>query len=227
MKIKGKLIVIEGVDGTGKETQTKLLENALCSEGLRVGRLSFPRYGTTACGPVEMYLHGDFGKKAEDVSPYAASVMYAVDRFASFKTEWETLYNNGGLLLCDRYTTSSAIFQGEKLPGEQRREYLSWLYDFEYRKMGIPAPDAVFYLNLQPEISARMLKERTGKDGVQHDIHETDFAYLRACHEVALDIAKQSGWILIAAGNENGEMRTREEVHLDILTAVHNFLKLG
>lgn len=222
--MKGKLIVIEGTDGAGKETQTNMLSKALCDEGVNLKELHFPCYGTTACGPVEMYLRGDFGKKAEDVNPYTASTMYAIDRFASMKTDWGKFYEDGGLLLSDRYTTSNVVLQGGKLQEPQKTEYLTWLYDLEYNKMGLPVPDMVFYINMPPEVTHKRLTIRSGKDGVQHDIHETDIAYLASCNNSALELARKSGWIIIQAATADGEVRTREDIHAEILGIVHQFL---
>ena len=213
---KGTLVVIEGTDGSGKETQAKLLCRSLERLCLPVHFLSFPCYGTPACAPVEMYLGGKFGKKPEDVSPYAASVMYAIDRYASFKTRWAAAYEKGEIFVADRYTTSNAVHQAAKLPPEDRAAYLEWLYDIEYNKIGIPAPDLVIYLDLPPEASGKMLHDRSGKPGVQHDIHETNAEFLRRSRENALGIVQSSGWKVVAAGNKNGPY-TKETVHAKIL----------
>lgn len=213
---KGTLIVIEGTDGSGKETQARLLCQALEKKGLSVNFLSFPCYGTPACAPVEMYLGGKFGKKPEDVSPYAASVMYAIDRYASFKTKWAATYEKGEIFVADRYTTSNAVHQAAKLPPEERAAYLKWLYDIEYNKIGIPSPDLVVYLDLTPEASGKMLKERSGKPGVQHDIHETNGEFLRKSRENALGIAWDSGWEVVTAGDKNGPY-TKETIHAKVL----------
>lgn len=213
---KGTLVVIEGTDGSGKETQAKLLCRSLERLCLPVHFLSFPCYGTPACAPVEMYLGGKFGKKPEDVSPYAASVMYAIDRYASFKTRWAAAYEKGEIFVADRYTTSNAVHQAAKLPPEDRTAYLEWLYDIEYNKIGIPSPDLVVYLDLPPEASGMMLRNRSGKPGVRHDIHETNAEFLRKSRENALGIAQSSGWKVVAAGNKNGPY-TKEAVHAKIL----------
>jgi len=225
--MKGKIIVIKGLDGSGKETQTKLLEKALLEEGLSVQGRSFPCYGTPACIPVEMYLSGKFGGNPNDVNPYAASIMYAADHFASFKTDWEPFYSNGGIIIADRYVTSNAIFQGSKISMAERGDYLNWLYNLEYKKMAIPAPDLVFYLGVHPKLSVQLLSARTGKAGVQRDIHEMNLTYLNQCSEAALDIAKQNNWVIIQTEDEAGGLRSREAVHQDILSIVHRLLHLN
>lgn len=159
---------------------------------------------------------GKFGKKPEDVSPYAASVMYAIDRYASFKTKWAATYEKGEIFVADRYTTSNAVHQAAKLPPEERAAYLKWLYDIEYNKIGIPSPDLVVYLDLTPEASGKMLKERSGKPGVQHDIHETNGEFLRKSRENALGIARDSGWEVVTAGDKNGPY-TKETIHAKVL----------
>lgn len=220
---KGTLVVIEGTDGSGKETQAKLLCQTLERKCFPVNFLSFPCYGTPACAPVEMYLGGKFGKKPEDVSPYAASVMYAIDRYASFKTKWAAAYARGEIFVADRYTTSNAVHQAAKLPLDERASFLEWLYDIEYKKISIPAPDLVVYLDLPPEASGKMLKDRSGKPGVQHDIHETNSEFLRKSRENALGIAKDSGWEIVAAGDKNGPY-TKGTVHAKVLKLVKPLL---
>ena len=170
----GKLIVLEGLDGSGKATQSRLLTAALEREGRRVRRISFPDYESNASWPVRMYLGGEFGPKPEDVNAYAASVLYAVDRFASYRKDWGEFYRDGGILIADRYTTSNAVHQCSKLPREEWDGYLDWLFDLEYRKIGIPAPDAVFYLEVDPAVSQRLLSGRYQGDEGKKDIHERD-----------------------------------------------------
>lgn len=222
---KGTLIVIEGTDGSGKETQAKLLTKSLERRGLEVTLLSFPCYGTPACAPTEMYLRGEFGKNPGDVSPYAASVTYAIDRYASFKTRWENTYNKGGIFIADRYTTSNAVHQASKLPPEERKAFLDWLYDIEYVKMGIPVPDLVIYLDIPPEGTLKALSARSGKPGVQHDIHETNGEFLTKSRENALEIARHSGWLVVKAGDENGFF-TRKTIHAKIMKHVNPILEL-
>ena len=213
---KGKLIVLEGTDGSGKETQTRLICESLEKKGCKLQRLIFPCYGTPAAVPLEMYLRGEFGKHPGDVGPYAASMFYATDRFASYKTGWGKFYEDGGLVISDRYTTSNAIHQGCKLPDGKRQDYLEWLYDFEYQKIGLPTPDLVIYLDVPTEISVKIAAERAGKAGVQHDIHETDVGYQTGCRIAALDTATRSGWRIVRCA-ERGKLRSIEDIHQEVL----------
>lgn len=157
----GKLIVIEGLDGSGKGTQAALLVKNLEARGLAVRKVSFPDYASDSSALVKMYLSGQFGSDPSDVNAYAASTFYAVDRFASFKRDWGTFYGEGGIVVADRYTTSNAVHQCSKLPREQWDSYLRWLFDFEYRLMGIPAPDAVVYLSVEPAVSQSLMTGAT------------------------------------------------------------------
>ena len=141
---KGRLLVIEGLDGSGKATQAKLLAAHLAESGRRVMEITFPDYESDSSALVKMYLSGQFGDKPDDVNPYAASSFYAVDRYASYKTKWGSFYEAGGIVIADRYTTSNAVHQCSKLPPEQWNDFLRWAFDYEYRLLGLPAPDAVF-----------------------------------------------------------------------------------
>ena len=141
---KGRLLVIEGLDGSGKATQAKLLASHLAESGRKVMEITFPDYESDSSALVKMYLSGQFGDKPDDVNPYAASSFYAVDRYASYKTKWGSFYEAGGIVIADRYTTSNAVHQCSKLPPEQWNDFLRWAFDYEYRLLGLPAPDAVF-----------------------------------------------------------------------------------
>lgn len=215
MSGQGKVIVIEGTDSSGKETQARLLYDRLSKDGLNVKKLSFPRYGNVWATPVEHYLAGDLGKKPGDVNAEAASLMYAIDRLASFKEDWAEFYQSGGILICDRYTTSNALHQTSKLPDDKRIDFLEWLYDLEYNKMELPRPNLIFFLNVADSVAERALMQRTGKAGVQHDIHETDLEYLRRCRENGRFVAQYDHWVTINC-TENDQFRTREEIHADI-----------
>ncbi|MGN1015109.1 MAG: dTMP kinase [Butyricicoccus sp.] len=214
--MNGKLIVIEGLDGSGKATQAALLRDALQQRGEQVRQVSFPVYDSESSALVRMYLAGAFGQEASDVNAYAASSFYAVDRYASYKTDWGDLYHSGGTVIADRYTTSNAIHQCSKLPQEQWDSYLDWLFSFEYRQMGIPAPDQVLYLRVDPNISQSLMSVRYHGDESRKDIHERDLAYMNRSREAAEYCAKSLGWTVIDCVR-NGTMRSAEEIHREIL----------
>lgn len=203
----GKLIVIEGLDGSGKGTQAELLTERLRQQGEAVRMVSFPDYASDSSALVKMYLSGQFGTDPADVNAYAASTFYAVDRFASFKRDWGKFYADGGIIVADRYTTSNAVHQCSKLPREQWDGFLAWLFDFEYRLLGIPTPDAVIYLNVDPAVSQRLMTGRYRGDESKKDIHEGNLSYLQRSREVAAYCSRKLGWREIACC-ENGEMRS-------------------
>lgn len=211
-----KLIVIEGLDGSGKATQTALLEKALLAQGKRVKKVSFPNYESPASEPVKMYLAGDFGKKPSDVNAYAASTFYGVDRYASWKMDWGQFHEEGGIILADRYTTSNAIHQCAKLPQEEWDNYVSWLEDFEYNKLGIPKPDLVIYLDVDPKVSQELLANRYHDDETKKDIHEKDFLYLQQCRQAAMWCVKKMRWEYLLCSSQD-KMRSVEEISKQVL----------
>ena len=221
--MKGKLIVFEGTDGSGKATQAKLLCQRLEQEGVAYRKIDFPRYGKPSAAMVEEYLQGNLGRNAGDVNAYAASVFYAVDRYASYKQDWGGFYENGGLVVADRYTTSNAVHQASKLPDGEREEYLKWLFDLEYGRMGLPQPDLVVYLDMPTEITERMMRRRESDTGTHADIHEQDTAYLRRCRASAGEVARLCGWTVIhcAAGDAP---RTVEDIHGEVWQRVRELL---
>lgn len=170
--MKSKIIVIEGLDGSGKATQTKILCEKFSALGKKVTKLEFPNYESPAAAPVKMYLDGEFGDKPDDVNAYAASAFYAVDRVASYLQFWKKECDNGGVILSDRYVTSNIIYQMSKLPKEEWNSFIDWLNDFEYEKLGIPKPDLVIYLDVEPEVSQKLMEKRYGGDNSKKDLHE-------------------------------------------------------
>ena len=213
--MSGKLIVFEGTDGSGKATQAKLLCETLAQRGIAYREIDFPRYGNPFAEPANLYLHGALGNRPGDVNAYAASVLYAVDRFASYKEDWGGAYEAGELILANRYTTSNAVHQASKLPAGEREAYLRWLFDLEYHRMGLPAPDLVIYLDLPTELSEAMLRKRQQATGTHADIHEQDEDYLRACRDNARSIARQLGWTVVRC-DRDGTVRPPEDIHREI-----------
>lgn len=218
----GKLIVIEGTDSSGKETQTKRLFEKLEEKGLKVKKISFPNYDSPACEPVKMYLAGAFGEDAMKVNPYPVSTMYAIDRYASFKTDWEKFYNEDGIIVTDRYVTSNMVHQASKIRDlDEKKKYLNWLEDLEYDKMGIPRPDLVIFLNMPTEMAVRLMAERknkiTGEE--KKDIHERDKEYLKESHANACKIANIYNWKEIKC-NDGERIKTIEEIGEEVFSLV-------
>lgn len=220
----GKLIVIEGTDGSGKSTQFRLLSEHLQRDNVLFKHLVFPRYNEESSALIRMYLGGQFGSKPSDVSAYAASAFYAVDRYASYKMDWGQWYEEGGLILSDRYTTSNAVHQASKETGKDRKKYLKWLYEFEYEKLGLPRPDLTIYLDVPTDFTEKMLRGREQATNTQADIHEQDMQYLATCRECGRDAAAFYDWKVIQCVRD-GAMRTIEDIHTEIYAAVKQCLE--
>lgn len=217
--MKGKLIVIEGLDGSGKATQAKLLSKALSTLGYKVREVSFPDYESESSSLVKMYLSGQFGTSPNDVNAYASSSFFAVDRYASYKTDWGKFYENGGVIVADRYTTSNAVHQCSKLPESKWNDFLNWLFEFEYKLLGIPAPDMVIYLQTAPEISQKLMSIRYNGDESKKDIHEVNLSYMIRSRQAAEYCAKYLGWKTIHCVSDNA-MRSVEDIHDEIMKVV-------
>ena len=211
----GKLIVIEGTDGSGKSTQFQKLSQRLEAEGTAFRHIVFPRYAEPSSALIRMYLGGEFGTDPSDVNAYAASAFYAVDRFASYKQDWGDDYNNGGLILSDRYTTSNAVHQASKEPVERRGDFLKWLYEFEYEKLELPRPDLSIYLDVPTSFTEQMMRRREADTNTKADIHEKDTAYLATCREAGRAAAEYYGWTVIQCV-QDGKMRSIEDIHSEI-----------
>ena len=217
--MKGKLIVIEGLDGCGKETQSNLLVDYFRSVNLNVRRISFPNYESDSSALVKMYLNSEFGNCPDDVNAYAASSFYAVDRFASYKKDWGKDYLNNCVIICDRYTTSNAFYQMCKLEKSHWDEYLTWLYDYEYNKLGLPKPYKVIFLNLEIDISQKLLSDRYSNGNGKKDLHETDIEFLKKTQNAARYIANRDNWQIINCSKDN-KIKTKEEIHKEILKII-------
>lgn len=223
---KGKLLVLEGLDGSGKATQAKLLAAHLAGSGRRVMEITFPDYESDSSALVKMYLSGQFGSRPDDVNPYAASSFYAVDRYASYKTKWGSFYEAGGIVIADRYTTSNAVHQTSKLPAGERRAFLDWLFDFEYGKLGLPTPTRVLYLDMPTELTEQMMRRREQQTHTHADIHEQNDAYLRACRENAAFVVDYCGWRHIDCA-DGSRILPPEEIAARVLREVEDLLVRG
>lgn len=221
----GKVIVIEGSDGSGKATQTKLLYEYLVKQGKRVKMVSYPNYESPSSALVKMYLGSEFGKDPYAVNAYVTSSFYAVDRFASFIKDWKNFYESGedAIVICDRYVTSNMLHQTSKLESREEKEaFLQWEYDFEYIKGGLPIPDIVFFLDVKPETTFRLMKDRENKITHQSekDIHESNPEFLIKSYNNSILVGEKYGWNKIPCCDENGNMKSIEAIHQIICTAV-------
>ena len=216
---KGKLYVIEGLDGSGKATQSQLLYESFARKGLPVRKVSFPNYESDSSALVRMYLRGDFGRDPSDVNAYAASSFYAADRFAGYKADWGPFYEEGGIIIADRYTTSNAIHQCSKLPEREWDGFLEWLFHFEYELLGIPAPDEVIYLQVDPQISQELMTGRYRGDENKKDNHERNLQYQEQSAKAAAYCGEHLGWRVIHCGL-NGKRRSVEDIHSEVLETI-------
>ena len=207
----GRLVVLDGLDGSGKTTQFDRVGEYLERCGTSYKKICFPDYANPSSALVKMYLAGEFGSDPDAVNAYAASSFYAVDRYASYKRFWQADYEQGRLILAARYTTSNAIHQMAKLPAEEWDAYLTWLEDYEYGRLGLPRPDQVVFLDMPPHISQRLMTRRYAGDESRKDIHERDRAYLLSCRKSALYAAERLGWQVIDCA-EGEEPRPLEDI---------------
>ena len=215
----GKLIVLEGIDGSGKSAQYRRLTARFEREGLVYHSIVFPRYDQESSALIRMYLNGDFGSRPDDVNAYASSIFYAVDRYASYMTDWKAYYQSGGVVLSDRYTTSNAVHQGAKLPPEEQPRFFDWLYDLEYVKLGLPRPDLVIFLDVDLATSEARMHRRQLKTGKSGDIHERDTEYLQLCLDTGHRAAAHYGWRVVDF-MKDGKEREVDEKHEEIYQMV-------
>ena len=219
MMDKGTLIVIEGLDGSGKATQTRILCSELRKYDKNICRVSFPDYNEPSSSLVKMYLNSEFGQKPEDVNPYAAASFYAVDRFASYMKFWKERYRKGQVIIADRYATSNAIYQLGKLNKNEWEDYITWLEDYEYNKLSLPKPDLVVYLDMPINISQRFMTGRYSGQENKKDLHEKNVSFLEKCRESALFSANKLGWKIIECSNA-GQPKSIEEIKANIFNIV-------
>lgn len=219
----GKIIVIEGLDASGKGTQSEILKDRLNKDGKEALKVSFPNYADDSSSLVKMYLSGQFGDKPDDVNAYAASSFYAVDRYASYKKFWGSKYEEGKIIVADRYTSSNAVHQMTKLDHSQWDEYLNWLFNFEHEKLGIPKADLVIFLDMPVEVSQKLLLKRYENNEAKKDMHEKDRKYLLSCYKSANYACRKLGWHRIECA-VNGEPRSIEDISEEISDVVERKL---
>lgn len=219
-----KLIIMEGLDGSGKSTQTELLEKYFKENSIDYKKIKLPDYDSPSSTLVNMYLGGEFGKNASDVNAYAASAFYAVDRFASYKLKWKDDYDKGTIILADRYATSNSIYQMEKIPAAQWDDYLEWTEDFEYNKIGIPRPDLVIFLDMPVEISQKLMTSRYKGDESKKDVHEVNVDFLNACRKSALYAAEKQGWKVVSCSDGENPYSI-EDIHNAVVDIVKEGIK--
>ena len=222
--MSGKLYVIEGVDGSGKATQTELLYQALSNNATQnqiVRKVSFPDYDSPSSSLIKMYLNGEFGTDPQSVNAFATSVFFAVDRFASFRKDWKTTYDQDGIIVADRYVTSNLVHQAGKIEDAAEKErYIAWLSELEYDIFGLPKPDCVIFLDMPPAYSLQLRQQRNQlKQGLTQDIHEADQTYLQQAYDNAISIAKHQGWHTISCVAD-GTIRTIEDIHAEIMRVI-------
>ena len=216
---KCRLIVIDGLDGSGKATQTKRLCEQLKEKGFKARTLSFPDYESDTSALVRMYLGGQLGDSPDDVNAYAASSFYAVARVASFLNSWGKDYQTYDYIIADRYVTSNLIHQMAKVAEDERDDYIDWLFDFEYRRLGVPEPDMVIFLDVKPEISQQLMLTRYQGDESRKDIHESNFNYLMRCRKSAMYAIEKLGWTVISC-DDGEKMRSIESIGDEIMSLI-------
>ena len=218
----GKIIVLEGLDGCGKSTQLQLLADRLAGDGVNSRLISFPNYDSPSGKIVSAYLGGEIPCSGE-TGAYAASSFYATDRYISFATDWSSEYNDGAVIVSGRYTTSNAIYQMTKLTSDKRDEYLAWLWEYEYEKLGLPKPDMVIFLDMPIEVSQKLLSARYDGDESKKDIHESNIAFMKQCRESALYTAEKCGWRMIDCSDGSAPLSI-EEIHEKIMEQIKEII---
>ena len=223
----GKLFVIDGTDGSGKQTQFNKLQERLTKDNIEYKTVSFPNYDSPSSSLVKMYLSGEFGTNAQEISPYIASTFYAADRYATFKTRYQEYYYNGGIILADRYTTANMVHQAGKIKDKNERDkFLKWLWDFEFNLYGLPIPTEVFFLNMPVEKSIELMKDRENKftHNAKKDIHETNKEHLIDSYNAACSVAKEYNWYEIKCVKDD-KIRTIEDIHEEIYNEIKKHIK--
>ena len=222
----GKLFVIDGTDGSGKQTQFQKLQEKLTKNNIDYKIVSFPNYDSPSSALVKMYLLGEFGKNAKEISPYIASTFYAADRYATYQTGYKEYFENGGIILADRYTTANMVHQAGKISDKKERDkFLKWLWDFEFNLYGLPIPTEVFFLNMPVEKSLELIANRENKftHESKKDIHESDKNHLTDAYNAACDVAKDYNWFEIKCVKDD-KIRTIEDIHEEIYAEIRKHI---
>lgn len=221
---KGKLIIIEAGDGSGKATQTQKLYEHLQADGYNVHKVEFPDYEADSSMLVRMYLNGDFGQHVDDVNAFAASTFFAVDRYASYRMKWKKYYEAGDIILADRYTTSNMVHQAVKITDSAERDaFLDWLWDYEFNKLALPVPDKVVFLDMAPNVADKLIDARAEASNQAKDIHEQDTSYLHRCHAAYVWLAKKYGWDTVKC-DDGSKPKSIEAIHQAVYKAVKTIL---
>lgn len=216
----GILIAIEGTDSSGKQTQSEKLYATLCEMGIKARLVSFPAYECESSALVKMYLAGEFGTDPKDVNAYAASTFYAMDRFATFRKDWGRDYNDGTVIVADRYVPSNLIHQASKLDNEAEKDaFINWLDELEYNHLGLPRPDVTIFLDMPTETAQKLMAERANKidNSDKKDIHERNSEYLKKSYQNAKGIADKLLWDVIPCADKDGNVRDISDISKDIL----------
>ena len=223
---KGYILVIEGTDGSGKQTQAKLIKDKLTKLiSNNVFEISFPNYASMSSAPVKMYLDGKLGATADSVDAYQASTLFAVDRLCTYLTQIKSHYDNGEIIIIDRYTPSNALHQAGKIQDlQQKDKYLDWLFDLEYNLLKLPKPNKVIFLNVPVATSQKLRKAREEKEGFKSgttkDIHEQDPKHLENAYNSGMYVSLKYGWDIINCTDKAGEMLPIETINDKIMKTI-------
>lgn len=218
-----KLIVIDGLDGSGKATQTDLLKKKLTNVGKDIVKITYPNYENESSVLVKMYLNGEISDNPSDINAYAAASFYACDRYIGYQTEWKNDYLDGKIIIADRYVSSNAIHQMVKLPMHEWDDFLKWLYDYEFVKLGLPREDKLIYLDMNPLISQKLINSRYGKED-KKDIHEKNIKYLLNCQKAAHYAAKKLGWYILKCDDGKCHLSIAK-IEAEIYNLVYDIVK--
>lgn len=222
----GKLFVIDGTDGSGKQTQLEKLKERFDTEGIDYKSVSFPNYESESSALVKIYLNGELAEDPKEISPYIASTFYAADRYITFKKEYEKYYKSGGIILADRYTTSNMVHQAGKIKDDKEREkFLNWLWDFEFNLYGLPVPTEVFFLNMPTKYALELMENRKNKitQEEKKDIHERNPQHMIDAYNEACKLSKKYNWKEIQCVRDE-KIRTIEDIHEEIYQEIKKYL---